>query len=314
VTRPDPDPAVTFEEAPAPHCSACSGSPHIELIVEPRARDIGGLPVRRVLPAIERRMVGPFIFFDHLGPIALPPGEGVDVRPHPHINLATVTYLFEGELDHRDSLGSHQAIRPGAINWMTAGRGIVHSERTAMPVRQRGQRLHGIQLWVALPAKDEEVEPEFFHHPASTLPTLRKPGVELRVLAGGAYGVVSPVKVFSPLFYVDARLEPGAELELPESHAERAAYVATGSVASGAEAIETPKLLIFRAGQPARLRATSSARVLLLGGQPLDGARHIYWNFVSSSSARIERAKRDWAERRFPLVPGDEDEFVPLPA
>jgi redox-sensitive bicupin YhaK (pirin superfamily) len=305
---------VSFEEAPAPNCRESSGSPHIELIIEPRARDIGGLPVRRLLPASERRMVGPFIFFDHLGPIDLPPGEGVDLRPHPHINLATVTYLFDGELDHRDSLGSHQAIRSGAISWMTAGRGIVHSERTAMPVRQSGQRLHGVQLWVALPAKDEEAEPEFFHHPAATLPTLRKPGLELRVLAGGAYGVVSPVKVFSPLFYVDARLERGAELELPESYAERAAYVVAGSIVSGAEPVETPKLLIFRSGQPARLRAASAARVLLLGGQPLDGPRHVYWNFVSSSSARIERAKRDWAERHFPLVPGDEDEFVPLPA
>jgi redox-sensitive bicupin YhaK (pirin superfamily) len=303
---------VSFEEAPTPECRACSGS--LELIVEPRARDIGGLPVRRVLPTIQRRMVGPFVFFDHMGPVDFPPGEGVDVRPHPHINLATVTYLFDGELDHRDSLGSHQAIQPGAINWMTAGRGIVHSERTTMPVRQRGQRLNGIQLWVALPARYEEVEPEFFHHPARTIPVLHRPGVELRVLAGGAYGVVSPVKVFSPLFYVDARLEPGAEIELPESYAERAAYVALGSVSCGAEAVLTPKLLIFRPGQPARMRATSAARVLLLGGQPLDGPRHIEWNFVSSSAARIERAKRDWAERRFPLVPGDEDEFVPLPA
>jgi redox-sensitive bicupin YhaK (pirin superfamily) len=307
---------VSFEEGPPAHlpeCKECASTPSIELIVEPRSRDIGGFAVRRVLPSARRRMIGPFVFFDHMGPAVFPPGEGMDVRPHPHINLATVTYLFEGEIDHRDSLGSHQAIQPGAINWMTAGRGIVHSERTPMAARQTGQRLHGIQLWVALPAAHEEVEPAFFHHPAASIPSVEFSGVRVRVLAGSAYGQASPVQLFSPLFYVDAELDAGAELELPSQFPERAAYVASGSIRAGDEAIDEPKLLVFRAGQRAVLRAVSPSRVLLLGGEPLESPRHIFWNFVSSSPDRIERAKRDWAERRFPLVPGDEEEFVPLP-
>jgi redox-sensitive bicupin YhaK (pirin superfamily) len=305
---------VSFEEVPTPEGKACVTTPSIELIVEPRQRDLGGFSVRRVLPTVRRRMIGPFVFFDHMGPAVFPLGEGIDVRPHPHINLATVTYLFEGEIDHKDSLGSHRAIQPGAINWMTAGRGIVHSERTTMAVRQTGQRLHGIQLWVALPAEHEEMEPEFFHHPAASIPSVDLPGVHARILAGSAYGKTSPVKVLSPLFYVDARLDAGAELELPSEHAERAAYIATGSVSCGREIVDEPRLLVFREGQRAVLRATSDARVLLFGGDPLEGPRHIWWNFVSSSPERIERAKRDWAERRFPLVPGDEEEFIPLPA
>jgi redox-sensitive bicupin YhaK (pirin superfamily) len=305
---------MSFEEAPAAECTSCATTPSIELIVEPSERDLGGFSVRRVLPSVGRRMVGPFVFFDHMGPAVFPPGAGMDVRPHPHINLATVTYLFEGQIDHRDSLGSHQAIQPGAINWMTAGRGIVHSERTPVVVRQTGQRMHGIQLWVALPAEHEEMAPEFFHHPAASIPSVDFPGVQARILAGSAYGKTSPVKVMSPLFYVDARLDAGAELELPSDHSERAAYVATGSVTCGKEIVSEPKLLIFHAGQRAVLRATSDARVMLLGGDPLEGPRHIFWNFVSSSLARIERAKLDWAERRFPLVPEDEEEFIPLPA
>ena len=305
---------MSVEEAPAPECKDCATTPSIDLIIEPKARDLGGFSVRRVLPSVRRRMLGPFVFFDHMGPATFVAGEGMDVRPHPHINLATVTYLFEGEIDHRDSLGSHQAIQPGAINWMTAGRGIVHSERTPLHARQNGQRLHGIQLWVALPAEHEEVPPEFFHHPAASLPVVEFPGVQARVLAGSAYGKTSPVKVFSPLFYVEARLDAGAELELPGDYPERAAYIATGSVSSGRENINEPKLVIFRAGDRATLRATTDARVMLLGGEPLEGPRHIFWNFVSSSAERIERAKLDWAERRFPLVPGDEEEFIPLPA
>jgi redox-sensitive bicupin YhaK (pirin superfamily) len=305
---------VSFEEAPSPDCKECASTPSIELVVEPRSRDIGGFAVRRVLPSTRRRMIGPFVFFDHMGPAVFPPGEGMDVRPHPHINLATVTYLFEGEIDHRDSLGSHQTIQPGAINWMTAGSGIVHSERTPMAARQTGQRLHGIQLWVALPAAHEETAPAFFHHPAASIPSVEFSGVRVRVLAGSAYGKASPVQLFSPLYYLDAQLDAGAELELPSDLPERAAYVASGSIRTGHEAIDEPKLLVFRAGQRAVLRAVSAARVLLLGGEPLESPRHIFWNFVSSSPERIERAKRDWAERRFPLVPGDEEEFVPLPA
>jgi redox-sensitive bicupin YhaK (pirin superfamily) len=305
---------VSVDEAPAPDARDCVTTPSIELIVEPRLHDLGGFSVRRVLPTLRRRMLGPFVFFDHMGPHVFPPGEGADVRPHPHIGLATVTYLFEGEIDHRDSLGWHRAVRPGAINWMTSGRGIVHSERTAMPVRQAGQRMHGIQLWVALPLAHEETEPEFFHHPADTIPAVTLPGAALRVLAGSAYGQTSPVKVFSPLFYVDAHLDAGAELELPADYPERGAYLASGSITCGREVLHEPRLLVFRAGQRAVVRATSDARLVLLGGEPLEGPRHIWWNFVSSSQARIERAKQDWAERRFPLVPGDEEEFIPLPA
>jgi redox-sensitive bicupin YhaK (pirin superfamily) len=305
---------VSVEEAPPPATRDCVTTPCVELIVEPKVRDLGGFSVRRVLPALRRRMLGPFVFFDHMGPHVFLPGEGMDVRPHPHIGLATVTYLFEGEIDHRDSLGSHRAVRPGAINWMTAGRGIVHSERTAMPVRQTGQRIHGIQLWVALPLAHEEREPEFFHHPSETIPRVTLPGAVLRVLAGSAYGQTSPVKTFSPLFYVDAHLDAGAELELPADYPERGAYLASGAITCGRETVHEPKLLVFRAGQSAVLRATSDARLVLLGGEPLEGPRHIWWNLVSSSQERIERAKQDWAERRFPLVPGDEEEFIPLPA
>jgi hypothetical protein len=304
---------MSYTEAPSPVSSACESTPAIDTIIEPRPRDIGGFSVRRVLPSPRRRMVGPFIFFDQMGPAELAPGAGLDVRPHPHINLATVTYLFEGEIEHRDSLGSHQAIQPGAINWMTAGSGIVHSERTPEALRLSGHRLHGIQLWVALPTSHEETAPEFFHHPASTLPRLEAEGVELRVLAGEAFGAVAPVRIFSPLFYVDARLESGATLELPSHYTERAAYVVSGTLVSGREQVLEPKLLVFRAGLRAVLRATSPARVMLFGGEPLDGARHIYWNFVSNSTDRIERAKRDWQEGRFPLVPGDEYERIPLP-
>ncbi len=305
---------MSIEEAPAPDCKACDSTPSIELIIEPRARDLGGFSVRRVLPSTRRRTLGPFVFFDHMGPATFPPGEGMDVRPHPHINLATVTYLFEGVIDHRDSLGSHQVVEPGAINWMTAGRGIVHSERTPLGARQSGQSVHGIQLWIAFPVEHEQIEPEFHHHPAASIPALDFPGVKARVLLGSAYGKTSPVKVYSPLFYVDAHLEAGAELELPSEYPERATYVAAGSVVCGRETVTEPKLLVFHTGQRAVLRATTDARVLLLGGDPLDGPRHIWWNFVSSSAERIERAKRDWAERRFPLVPGDEEEFIPLPA
>lgn len=304
---------MSFEEAPPADCKDCATTPSIELIIEPRERDLGGFQVRRVLPTVRRRMLGPFVFFDHMGPVVFPPGAGMDVRPHPHINLATVTYLFEGEIDHRDSLGSHQVIQPGAINWMTAGRGIVHSERTPQGARHAGQRLHGIQLWVALPAAHEEVEPEFFHHPAATIPSVERPGVRLRVLAGSAYGQTSPVKTYSPLSYVEAQLQAGAELELPGDHPERAAYIASGSVSCGGEHVGEPKLLVFRAGHRVVLRASADARVLLLSGEPLEGPRHIFWNFVSSSPGRIERAKRDWVERRFPLVPGDDEEFTPLP-
>jgi len=288
-------------------------SASLETLIEPRARDLGGLTVRRVLPAVRRRQLGPFVFLDHMGPVEFAAGTGMDVRPHPHINLATVTYLWEGTIDHRDSLGSSQAIERGAINWMTAGRGIVHSERTPAVLRSASHRLHGIQLWVALPAEHEEMAPEFHHHSAESLPRIERAGCSIRLLAGSAFGLTSPVRVYSPLFYADVALSAGAELELPGEFPERAAYLVDGSLAIGAERVlSEPQLLVFHPGE-ASVRAVGETRVLLLGGAPLESVRHIWWNFVSSSKERIERAKQDWSEGRFPLVPGDERERIPLP-
>jgi redox-sensitive bicupin YhaK (pirin superfamily) len=248
-----------------------------------------------------------------MGPARLAPGAGMDVRPHPHIGLATVTFLFEGELVHRDSLGSLQVIRPGEINWMTAGRGVAHSERTPPELRLTGSRMNGLQLWVALPRAHEECEPEFQHHPQETLPAFEQQGTWLRVLAGSAFCRTSPVRTPSALFYVEADLPAGRELELPPEHEERAAYVVEGAIACGAERAEPGRMLVFTAGAQVRFRAESDARLVLLGGAPLDGPRHIWWNFVSSSKERIERAKADWKAGRFPKVAGDEQEFVPLP-
>ncbi len=288
--------------------------PGIENVLDGEARDLGGFVVRRVLPAKTRRMVGPFIFFDHLGPVTFEPGAGMDVRPHPHIGLATVTYLFEGEIVHRDSLGSEQAIRPGDINWMTAGHGIVHSERTSAELRRTGSRSQGLQLWVALPTADEEVAPSFRHHPGASLPEREIGGVRVRTLAGSAYGLESPVETRSPLFYVDASMPAGSVLPLPAEHAERAVYVAEGAVECGAARAEVGRMLIFTRDATPPLRATENARVVLVGGAPLEGRRYIDWNFVSSSKDRIEQARRDWKGGRFPKVPGDEVEFIPLPS
>ncbi len=289
------------------------GTAQLAAVIDARARDLGGFAVGRVLPSAARRLIGPFIFFDHMGPAAFPPGRGIDVRPHPHIGLATVTYLFAGEIVHRDSLGSHQPIRPGDVNWMTAGRGIVHSERTSAQLRQSGSPLDGLQLWVALPRRDEETDPAFHHYPARELPSLVIAGARIRVLAGSAFGERSPVRTLSPLFYVDAAMPAGSELSLPDEHEERAAYVVSGTVECGNQHAERGRMLVFTRGVPASLRAVNDARVALIGGAPIDGERHIFWNFVSSSQARIEQAKRDWREGRFAKVPGDEQEFIPLP-
>jgi redox-sensitive bicupin YhaK (pirin superfamily) len=277
-----------------------------------RSRDIGGFSVRRALPSMVRRMVGPFIFWDHMGPARFDPGQGIDVRPHPHINLATVTYLFDGAIVHKDSLGSDQAIRPGDVNWMTAGRGIAHSERTGPELRKHGSTVHGIQSWVALPAALEETAPAFQHVPAAALPEMGRPGVRLRVIAGTAYGATAPVSILSPTFYVDAQMDAGAELLLPEEYAERAAYVVDGAVACDDARIEAATMAVARTGVEARIQALEPSRVMLLGGAPL-GPRHIWWNFVSSSEERIEQAKRDWKEERFPRIPGDDAERIPLP-
>lgn len=281
-------------------------------IVEGRIRDIGGFEVRRVLPWGGGRMVGPFIFLDQIGPADFPAGQGIDVRPHPHIGLATVTYLYEGEILHRDSLGVVQAIQPGDVNWMTAGRGIVHSERTAPELRARGHRLSGLQSWVALPREHEEVEPAFHHFPKTALPALERDGARLRVIAGEAFGLRSPVRTYSELFYVDAQAEDGARIALPDGYAERAVYVSIGSVEFEGTRYAEGALLIFAEGAAVTLIARGASRVALLGGAAIEGKRHIWWNFVSSSQARIDQAKADWSGGKFPVVPG-ETEFIPLP-
>ncbi len=284
----------------------------IERIIEGRRRDLGGgFVVARVLPAPFRRTVGPFIFFDHFGPVDYAAGHGFDVRPHPHINLATVTYLFEGEIMHHDSLGYHQPIQPGAVNWMTAGRGIVHSERSSDETRANGQRMHGVQAWVALPDEAEEVEPSFHHHPADTLPSITIDGARRTLIAGSAFHAVSPVKTYSPMFYIDVDAEAGATVYLPDEHEERALYIATGEIEFGGERYEAGRMLIVEPGVQAAWTAVTPARVMMLGGAPV-GERHLWWNFVSSRPERIEQAKADWAAQRFGKVPG-ESEFIPLP-
>jgi redox-sensitive bicupin YhaK (pirin superfamily) len=293
--------------------SSASANSGIAAIVDARPRDIGGFKVRRLLPSRARRLVGPFIFLDHMGPTKLLPGHGIDVPPHPHIGLATVTYLFDGELIHRDSLGSHQPIQPREINWMTAGRGIVHSERTSPGLRQTGSNMHGLQLWVALPKAQEEIEPAFHHYAAQALPETQKEGSQIRVLIGSGYGVESQVQTLSSVFLIDLVMQPECELSLPDFYQERAAYVIGGMVSSGGERAEAGRMLVFAPGIKTVLRAESAARLVLLGGAAMDGPRHIWWNFVSSSQERIEQAKRDWKERRFPKVPGDEVESTPLP-
>jgi len=300
---------MSFHAATEPKCSASEGS--IELVIEPREKDLGDFTVRRVLPASQRRMVGPFIFFDHMGPAEFPPGRGIQVRPHPHIGIATVTYLFAGEIIHRDSLGFVQPIRPGAVNLMTAGRGIVHSERAGEDL-QRTSRLHGIQSWVALPDGREEIDPAFVHHPADTLPTLSIDGVSVRVIAGEAYGKRSPVAVHSQTLYLECRLPAGSHLELPQSYEERAAYVVAGSV--GIDGVEhgAGVMVVACSGKTITLSARTDSHVMVIGGDPI-GQRTIWWNFVSSSPARIEEAKTAWREGRFPNVPED-SEFIPLPA
>jgi redox-sensitive bicupin YhaK (pirin superfamily) len=288
-------------------------SAEIELVVRGRPRDLGGFHVRRVLPTAARRLIGPFVFFDHMGPSTFPAGQGIDVRPHPHIALATVTYLFAGEILHRDSLGSDQRIVPGDVNWMVAGRGIVHSERTAADYRKQAHALHGIQAWVALPLDAEETEPGFHHHPRASLPSWQKPGIELSLIAGTGYGLQSPVPVASPTLYAAVQLEAAAVLPLPAEHAERAFYVVSGAVECAGDHFGESELVVLKPGATLELRAREAARVMLLGGAPLQGERHIYWNFVSSSEQRLEQAKQDWRAGRFPRVPGDDVEFIPLP-
>lgn len=299
---------MSYQAAAEPHCTKTQGA--VSLVIEPEEKDLGEFTVRRVLPASQRRMVGPFIFFDHMGPAEFPPGQGIQVRPHPHIGIATVTYLFEGEILHRDSLGFVQPIRRGAVNLMTAGRGIVHSERAGEDLHETS-RLHGIQSWMALPDGAEESEPAFTHYPAADLPEFDIQGVTVRVIIGKAYDRVSPVKSYSPIVYLECLMPKGSALTLPDGYSELAVYVVTGSVsiddheyASGVMAVGCPEKLLS-------LHASEDSRVMVIGGEPV-GKRHIWWNFVSGSRERIEKAKTDWSEKRFDEVPG-EHEFIPLP-
>lgn len=282
----------------------------LQHLIEPHVQDLGGFQARRLLPSEILTLVGPFIFFDHLGPAFFPPGQGVDVRPHPHINLATVTYLFEGVLLHRDSVGSVQEIRPGAVNWMTAGRGIVHSERTPEAERSQTYTLHGIQTWVALPDEHEETEPWFRHHPATDLPTWEAAGVSFTLIAGAAYGYTSPVQTFSPMIYLDVQLSPGAQFTLPSHYPEQAVYSVTEGLQISGVPLAQHRLAVL-AGTEVTLSADRSARCIVIGGEPV-GERHKWWNFVSSRRDRIEQAKQDWRSGRFAPVP-EETEFIPLP-
>jgi len=285
----------------------------IELVIDQRRKDLGGFEVGRVLPFAKRRMVGPFIFFDHMGPVEFQPGfpRTVDVRPHPHIGLSTVTYLFDGEITHRDSVGVTQKIHPGEVNWMTAGSGITHSERFET-LRADGGKMHGIQAWVALPVEDEETEPAFAHHDVSDLPTYEANGMWARLIAGEAFGARANVKTHSPLFYVHWRLQPGAQAQLPAEYPERAAYVAQGVVEVDGRQFQAGQMLVFEPGQPVLFTAVTEAMVMLLGGEPV-GPRLIEWNFVSSSKDRLEQAKADWKAGRMKLPDADDSEFIPLP-
>ncbi len=292
----------------------------IAIIIEPRTRDLGGFTVGRVLPYAKRRTVGPFIFFDEMGPADFKPGTGIDVRPHPHIGLATVTYLFDGEIRHRDSLGMDQVIRPGDVNWMTAGRGIVHSERTDERPRAGGQRLHGIQSWVALPADAEEIPPAFHHHPKASLPVIERPGVSMRLIAGSAFSETSPVETFSPIFYLGVEAEAGADVPIPDDYDERALYILSGAVEIDGETFTAGRMAVFETGAAPKIVAREPSRLMLLGGASL-GERFIWWNLVSSRKERIEKAKADWSASAdagfqnsvFSLPPG-EHEHIPLPS
>ncbi|MEL6766559.1 MAG: pirin family protein [Pseudomonadota bacterium] len=310
---------MSWNPALDPHCPTGDEVDRIETVIVPRARDIGAFEVRRALPSSARQMVGPFIFFDQMGPVEFLTDEGMDVRPHPHIGLATVTYLFQGAIHHRDSLGTSMEITPGAVNWMIAGRGITHSERTGTAERAKPQApLFGIQTWVALPDAHEETDPGFENQPAAALPEIEGEGKKVKLILGTAYGEKAPVKTFSEMFYADAALDAGAVLPLPDDHEDRAVYVISGVVEVAGEVYEAGRMLVFRPGDKVAVKAREAARLMLLGGETLGGPRHIWWNFVASSKEKIEAAKEawragDWEHGRFHLPPDDHDEHIPLP-
>lgn len=310
---------MSWNPAIEPHCPDAGDVDSIETIIIPRARDLGGFEVRRALPAPQRQMVGPFVFFDQAGPAEFLTGGGIDVRPHPHIGLATVTYLYQGEFEHRDSLGTHQMIYPGEVNLMTAGHGITHSERTSVETRKAPHSLFGIQTWLALPEQVEEDAARFEHQGKDALPLLDGEGKQVRVILGDAWGARAPVKVQSEMFYADALLEPGAKMPMPDNHEDRGAYVLDGSVSIAGQVFEAGRMMVFRPGDAITLTAgAAGARLMLLGGATMNGPRYIWWNFVASSREKIEAAKQAWAEGdwqhgRFQLPTGDAAEFIPLP-
>lgn len=302
-----------------PHHSDAGSLDDIETVIIPRARDLGGFEVRRALPAPQRQMVGPFIFFDQAGPAEFVTGKGIDVRPHPHIGLGTVTYLYKGEFEHRDSLGTHQMIYPGEVNWMVAGNGVTHSERTSQATRQSPSSLFGIQTWVALPEDHEERAASFEHHGEAALPFLEAEGKQLRLIMGRGWGETAPVSTFTDMFYADVVLEAGALFPLPDDHEDRGVYVTSGSVEIAGEVFDAGRMMVFRPGDAITLKAGErGARLMALGGETLNGPRHIWWNFVASSREKIDAAKEawaqgDWEHGRFQLPPGDDAEFIPLP-
>jgi len=291
----------------------------IETVIIPRARDLGGFEVRRALPAPRRQMVGPFIFFDQAGPAEFLTGQGIDVRPHPHIGLGTVTYLYQGEFEHRDSLGTHQMIYPGEVNWMVAGQGVTHSERTSQATRRGESSLFGIQTWIALPESHEDMPPSFEHHGKDALPLLEGEGKQVRLILGTAWGEKAPVTMHSETFYADVILQPGAKLPLPDDHEDRGLYITQGSIEIAGDIFEAGRMMVFRPGDAITVTAgAQGARLMALGGETMNGPRHIWWNFVASSKERIEEAKAawaagDWQQGRFQLPPGDDQEFIPLP-
>ena len=304
---------MSWSPCPDPAPGDRKNAEAIELLIVPRAVDLGEMVVRRALPSVKRQMVGPFIFFDQMGPAEFLTDQGIDVRPHPHINLATVTYLFQGQILHRDSLGTEMAIEPGAVNWMRAGRGIVHSERTSPERKQTGQRLFGIQSWMALPEDQEESDPAFVHHGAEALPVVEAEGIRARIIAGEVLGARSPLATPSETVYAHLTLRAGARMPIEPSVEERALYTLGGEIEIAGDVFGPGQLLVLRPGDPIAVAARSDADFMLFGGAPMGGPRYIWWNFVSSRLERIEQAKEEWAKGRFDTVPGDVEEFIPLP-
>ncbi|MEL6965972.1 MAG: pirin family protein [Pseudomonadota bacterium] len=310
---------MSWNPAIEPHCPDAGDIDSIETLIIPRARDLGGFEVRRALPSVQRQMVGPFVFFDQMGPAEFLTDQGIDVRPHPHIGLATVTYLYKGEFQHRDSLGTNQMIYPGEVNWMIAGNGVTHSERTSAETRKTGSNLFGIQTWVALPEHAEETDAGFEHHGEGALPFLEAEGKQVRLIIGNAWGERAPTKTFSEMFYADAVLEAGALLPLPDDHEDRGLYITEGAIEIAGQTYERGQMMVFRPGDKMTVKAgAQGARLMVLGGETLGGPRHIWWNFVASSKEKIEAAKEawragDWEHGRFQLPPDDKDEFIPLP-